>query len=132
MSNAVRSICGLVPTNPNAPAHAVQIWDADEGGAAPADLAMPGTGVGMSHTSARDFHDLVRSLSGLPPCVAQTRECGSCKSTALQTFPTRPDDGVRTPFSSYAYDHQHQLLTSIPHGSLSLRLSAVLLRQRGL
>ena len=37
----------------------VQIWDADEGGAAPPDQAMPGTGVGMSQSSLRDFHELV-------------------------------------------------------------------------
>ena len=53
------------PRTTRAPLVPAQIWDADEGGAAPADMAMPGTGVGMSHTSMRDFQELVTVLSGL-------------------------------------------------------------------
>ena len=36
-----------------------QIWDVDEGGAAPADMAMPGTGPAVQ-SSQRDFLELVR------------------------------------------------------------------------
>ena len=47
-----------------------QIWDADEGGAVPPDLAIPGTGGDSYSSSRQDFQDLVSGCTGSrrPPC----------------------------------------------------------------
>ncbi len=68
----------------HAPLLPAQIWDADEGGAAPADMAMPGTGVGMSHTSMRDFQELVTNPLGLPALCCLACERAHCAGTALR------------------------------------------------
>ena len=85
------------PRATRAPLVPAQIWDADEGGAAPADMAMPGTGVGMSHTSMRDFQELVTNLLGLPPCVAlhtSVRCTQAQRCAVLQCEPLRAVDAT--------------------------------------
>ena len=81
-----RPVCSFALAKPQALV-ATQIWDVDEGGAAPADLAMPGIGVGMSHTSARDFHDLVTASpnsSHMLPCTCVLQVYDSARSWPSQ------------------------------------------------
>ncbi len=80
----VGTLLCIGPCATGTPLLPAQIWDADKGGAAPADLAMPGTGVGMSHTSMRDFQELVTNLLGLPAMCCPACAHAHCAGTALR------------------------------------------------